>query len=192
MLRAEGRVELPHHSILFASDSKAEFDALFARTGAFPEESTVYVCHPAATDPTMAPTGGGASRLYAMIYAPPLAPGASLEPELLARLRAQCLARVVSQWPALRGRLEVIGDCTPEDFQRQGAPGGSIYGFLPHGLFGPFRRPRIRGPMPGLFFAGGGTHPGGGVPLAMLSGTFAAQLAHRDLVGTRRAAPRAA
>ena len=67
------------------------------------------------------------------------------------------------------------------DLAAQGAPGGSIYGFLPHGKFGPFRRPRIRGGTPGLFFAGGGTHPGGGVPLVMLSGRFAAELASQHL-----------
>ena len=44
-----------------------------------------------------------------------------------------------------------------------------------------FRRPRIRGGTPGLFFAGGGTHPGGGVPLVMLSGRFAAEMASEHL-----------
>jgi 1-hydroxycarotenoid 3,4-desaturase len=77
--------------------------------------------------------------------------------------------------------MRVVGQRTPVDLAALGAPGGSIYGFLPHGKFGPFRRPRIRGGTPGLFFAGGGTHPGGGVPLVMLSGRFAAEMASAHL-----------
>ena len=76
-----------------------------------------------------------------------------------------------------------LKDWHPVDLAAQGAPGGSIYGFLPHGKFGPFRRPRIRGESPGLFYAGGGTHPGGGVPLVMLSGRFAAEMASEHLRG---------
>ena len=78
-------------------------------------------------------------------------------------------------------RLEVLAERTPADLARQGAPGGSIYGFLPHGRFGPFRRPKLRGDSPGLFFTGGGTHPGGGVPLVMLSGRFSARLVREHL-----------
>jgi phytoene dehydrogenase-like protein len=39
----------------------------------------------------------------------------------------------------------------------------------------------MRGAMPGVFFAGGGTHPGGGVPLVMLSGRWAAAMALEHL-----------
>jgi phytoene dehydrogenase-like protein len=77
--------------------------------------------------------------------------------------------------------MRVVAQRSPVDLAALGAPGGSIYGFLPHGRFGPFRRPRIRGGTPGLFFAGGGTHPGGGVPLVMLSGQFAARMASAHL-----------
>jgi phytoene dehydrogenase-like protein len=38
-----------------------------------------------------------------------------------------------------------------------------------------------------VFFAGGGTHPGGGVPLVMLSGRFAAELALTELTGAKEA-----
>jgi phytoene dehydrogenase-like protein len=89
--------------------------------------------------------------------------------------------KLYQHFPELKGRTRVIGQRTPVDLAAQGAPGGSIYGFLPHGRFGPFRRPRIKGRTPGLFFAGGGTHPGGGVPLVMLSGRFAAELAAAHL-----------
>jgi phytoene dehydrogenase-like protein len=97
------------------------------------------------------------------------------------RVKAQMFDKLLAHYPELRGRMRGVGQRTPVDLAALGAPGGSIYGFLPHGKFGPFRRPRIRGCTPGLFFAGGGTHPGGGVPLVMLSGRFAAEMASAHL-----------
>jgi phytoene dehydrogenase-like protein len=167
------RLDLAHHTVTFARDYRAEFEALFG--GRVADDVTFYVCHPAATDATMAP--GGRSGLFVMVNAPAL--DGSLDwGEAAPRLRERCLAHVRS----LGAReVRVIGERTPVDLAQAGAPRGSIYGFLPHGRFGPFRRPRIRSRTPGLFFSGGGTHPGGGVPLVMLSGRFAAELAGRHL-----------
>lgn len=169
------RVDLPHHTVTFAPSYPAEFAALFR--GRVATDVTFYVCHPVASDATMAPQGK--SGLFVMVNAPPLGEETDWE-ALAARLRKQCLAHVKH----LGARnVQVLGERTPVDFARSGAPRGSIYGFLPHGRFGPFRRPRMRSKTPGLFFSGGGTHPGGGVPLVMLSGHFAAVLASRHLEG---------
>ncbi len=181
-LEASARLSLPHHCVLFSGDYAGEFAELFSARA--PSDPTVYVCHPAATDATMAPPGK--SGLFVMANAPAVPPGASsreratLEAELAA-LPERMLSRLFLAFPLLKGQVHVVGARTPADLERLGAPGGSIYGFLPHGRFGPFRRPRMRGRTPGVFFAGGGTHPGGGVPLVMLSGRFAAQLALRHL-----------
>ena len=95
---------------------------------------------------------------------------------------AWCLGRLREEFSELRAaRLDVVAQRTPRDFAARGAPGGSLYGFLPHGVFGPFRRPRQRSTERGIYFAGGGTHPGGGVPLVMRSGEFAARLVTTDL-----------
>ncbi|MBS1149855.1 MAG: crtD, partial [Myxococcaceae bacterium] len=166
-------------------DYRVEFDALFR--GQVPAEPTLYVCHPVASDPTMAPAGH--SGVFLMVNAPALAGGLGPEAEQewierASRLRAFCLAGLRQLCPEVAGAsVRVLGERTPVDLARRGAPGGSIYGFVPHGRLGPFRRPKMRGQVPGLFFSGGGTHPGGGVPLVMLSGHFAAQLAanHLDL-----------
>ncbi|HZH04656.1 MAG TPA: phytoene desaturase, partial [Myxococcaceae bacterium] len=155
-------------------------------------DTTLYLCHPAATDTTVAPAGK--SGLFAMVNAPPLPAAGTPEgvkaraawAEHAAALREECIRRVVELAPELRGKLRVLGERTPLDLEALGAPGGSIYGFLPHGRFGPFKRPKLRGPTPGLFFAGGGTHPGGGVPLVMRSGQFAAAMA-LDFLGRRAA-----
>lgn len=184
LLRASRRVALPHHLVLFSQDYRAEFAAL--DRGRLAEDPTVYVCHPSATDPTMSPEGQ--SGLFVMVNAPALGRGRDDGEDWATRtadVRAQALERLQARCPELRGvELEVLGERTPLDLAALGAPRGSIYGFLPSGRLGPFRRPRIRGPVPGLFYAGGGTHPGGGVPMVMMSGRFAAELATRHLEGT--------
>lgn len=183
---APRRLRLPHHLIVFSKDSRREFAQLFS--GQVPSEPTLYVCHPAATDATMAPAGR--SGLFVMVNVPAFTDRAQAEatwsPAARAQLQQRCLATLQEHFPELREvALDVFADRTPLDLAQRGAPGGSIYGFLPHGRFGPFRRPRLEGREPGVFFAGGGTHPGGGVPLVLLSGRFAAGLATRHLGGAR-------
>jgi 1-hydroxycarotenoid 3,4-desaturase len=177
------RLTLPHHLIVFSSDYRREFDELFS--GQVPSEPTLYVCHPAGTDETMAPPGR--SGLFVMVNVPAFTDRAAAErdwPGHAARLQAFALERLRAQFSEVReAPLRVVGERTPLDLANRGAPGGSIYGFLPHGRFGPFRRPMLEGKQRGLYFAGGGTHPGGGVPLVMLSGRFAAGLARRHLEG---------
>lgn len=174
LLEAGQRLSLPHHTVLFGGDDAEEFSALFS--GRLPADPTVYVCHPAATDPSMAREGK--SGLYLMVNAPALPRSGAPDWDVQARrLRDFVLTRLEARCPQVRGAsFTVLGERTPADFARLGAPGGSLYGFLPHGRLGPFRRPRLRGRTPGLFYAGGGTHPGGGVPLVLLSGRFAAAM----------------
>jgi phytoene dehydrogenase-like protein len=130
----------------------------------------------------MAPEGK--SGLFVMVNAPALplsgpAPDWAAQAQHLRDLSLRALDRAFPELSNVSFR--VVGTRTPEDFARLGAPGGSLYGFLPSGQLGAFRRPRQRGPTPGLFYAGGGTHPGGGVPLVLLSGHFAAGLAAAHL-----------
>ena len=59
--------------------------------------------------------------------------------------------------------------------------GGALYGPAVHGSTATFRRPGSRTALPGLYLAGGGTHPGAGVPMAALSGSLAASSVTQDL-----------
>jgi phytoene desaturase len=181
MFQAARRLSLPHHTIVFSADYQKEFAEL--SRGRVADELTIHLCHPAATDPAMAPAG--TSGLYAMVNVPAMPQGEEARwPEHARRLERFIRERVRALVPELGDvTLTTVAERTPVDLAKKGAPRGSIYGFLPHGRFGPFRRPAIRGGVPGLFFAGGGTHPGGGVPLVMLSGRFAAGLTAAHLGG---------
>ncbi|MFN4099270.1 MAG: methoxyneurosporene dehydrogenase, partial [Pararhodobacter sp.] len=63
----------------------------------------------------------------------------------------------------------------PQDFARL-FPGsaGALYGLSPHGMLATFRRPTARTRIRGLYLAGGGVHPGPGVPMATRAGRPAA------------------
>ncbi|GIV81788.1 MAG: hypothetical protein KatS3mg051_1142 [Anaerolineae bacterium] len=81
-------------------------------------------------------------------------------------------------------RPEVVTEqmLTPLDLQRlTGARRGALYGLSSNSPWTAFRRPHNRAPdVRGLYFAGGTTHPGGGVPMVMLSGRLAARLVLAD------------
>jgi 1-hydroxycarotenoid 3,4-desaturase len=81
---------------------------------------------------------------------------------------------------------------TPSEFEALfPATGGALYGRAPHGAMGSFRRPGARSRMPGLYLAGGSTHPGAGVPMAALSGRQAASAVLADLASTAAYRPAA-
>jgi phytoene dehydrogenase-like protein len=61
-----------------------------------------------------------------------------------------------------------------------GAWRGALYGASANNKFSVFRRPHNRSPIRNLYLAGGTTHPGGGVPMVMLSGKVAAELLAQD------------
>ena len=76
---------------------------------------------------------------------------------------------------------------TPTDFNRLfPATGGALYGQASHGWMASFSRPGARSTMPGLYLAGGSTHPGPGVPMAALSGRFAAAAVLADRASASR------
>jgi 1-hydroxycarotenoid 3,4-desaturase len=76
---------------------------------------------------------------------------------------------------------------TPRDFARMfPGTGGALYGQASHGWQASFRRPGSRSRVPGLYLAGGSTHPGPGVPMAALSGRLAAMSLIEDLASTAR------
>ena len=71
---------------------------------------------------------------------------------------------------------EAMTVTTPADFHRAfPGTGGALYGRASHGWMASFQRAAARSRIPGLYFAGGSTHPGAGLPMAALSGRLAAQ-----------------
>ncbi len=177
LLGVEGTYpELAHHNSFLAADLDAEFDDIFDRQ--LPaSDPTIGVACQSVTDPTRAPVG--CSNLFVMTNPPAISDttpydwetqATSYREVVLTKLEAMGLTD-------LRRRIWVEQMWTPLDLQaRYGAHRGAIYGLSSNGARQAFLRPPNVSPdVPGLFFVGGSTHPGGGVPLCALSGTNVAR-----------------
>ena len=166
--------QLAHHNSFLAADGEAEFSAIFdTQTPA--EDPTVGVACQSVSDPTKAPPG--CSNLFVMTNPPALSAHFDWRTEapyyrdlVLAKLERMGLAD-------LRRRIMVEQMWTPLDLEsRYHAYRGAIYGLSSNGWHQGFLRPpQVSADVPGLYFVGGSTHPGGGVPLCALSGTNAAR-----------------
>jgi len=82
----------------------------------------------------------------------------------------------------LREKIKLFKIITPEDMMNMyGSEFGSIYGLSSNSLMTMFRRPKNRSDYyENLFFTGGNTHPGGGVPLCFLSGKIVSEMIYSD------------
>lgn len=180
---------LARHNVLFSNDYRAEFDALHA--GRLADAPTVYLCAQDRGD-----AGGaqpGPERIQIIVNAPATGDGAPLTFQEIERCRRQMLDGVSRAGLSLDlGTQAVL--TTPHDFARLcPSTGGALYGPASHGWAASFRRQGSRTSIPGLYCAGGSTHPGAGVPMAALSGRLAAECLAQDRVSTswwhRRAMP---
>lgn len=164
--------DLLHHNVFFGSDPARDFGAI-AR-GQMADDPTLYIC---AQDRSYVPPMAGALERFEIIMnASPHLPHTPHLPQEA----ALCQARVFTQLsrfgvtfapqPMPQGALT-----TPQGFARLfPASQGAIYGRSPQSLLAPMLRPRAQTRLPGLYLAGGGAHPGAGVPMAALSGLHAA------------------
>jgi 1-hydroxycarotenoid 3,4-desaturase len=166
-------LDLLHHNIFFTADPAAEFAPIGA--GRMPESPTL---HLNAQDRELGPTPQ-TERFQIILNAPA---NAHLHPDE----DRSCHDRT---FPALaRMGLTFSPPPGPEALTRPKdlaarfpASLGAIYGASPEGALAAFRRPVARTALPGLYLAGGGVHPGAGVPMALLSGRQAALQALQDL-----------
>lgn len=176
LLGVEGETPLlAHHTISFSADYPAEFAAI-AR-GQPPQDPTLYLSLSCRTDPCHAPEGS--ENWFVMTNAPALRPTDNWSAKGPAY--AEYLLHVLAQRGLdVRERLRLRVHRTPQDLERLGYR-GSIYGSAPHGLLAALRPRQTLPGVRNLVLAGGTVHPGGGVPLALLSGKQAARLALRQL-----------
>jgi phytoene desaturase len=170
--------DLAHHNIFFAKEYRREFDDIF-RAGHPPTDPTVYVAISSKTDPDHAPPG--CENWFVLVNAP--AADGRYDWQTHARsYRDHVLATLVRFGYDIRSAIVSEQILTPIDLaQRTGAWRGALYGISSNQPLNAFRRPHNRSPhVHGLYFCGGTTHPGGGVPLVTLSGMLAADLLHAD------------
>lgn len=167
--------KLLHHNFFFSADPAKEFQDIFV-SGIPSEDPTVYIGISSKSDPSQAPAGK--ENLFVLTHVPPLKPGESWEPikDRYRKLVLDKLARMGLE--DLQSHIEFEYIFIPDDLkQLYGANGGSIYGVVTdRKLNGGFKIPSKSTLVDNLYFVGGSTHPGGGVPMVTLSGQLTADL----------------
>jgi len=170
---------LAHHNIFFSPDYRREFDDIFVREIP-PQAPTVYVAITAKADPQDAPPDH--ENWFVLVNAPALSHAYDWKAQKTA-YRETVLQTLADFGHNLTGRIVSEQMFTPHEIEAQsGARGGALYGVSSNERFAAFLRPHNRDrKIRGLYFAGGTTHPGGGVPMVTLSGGVAAKFCLQDL-----------
>jgi 1-hydroxycarotenoid 3,4-desaturase len=180
VIRAKPRAARTAHAALFPERYLEEFADIFDR-GQPPTEPTIYLCDQARAHGR---TGweDGTTPLFAMVNAPPLREGQEVASAATwERVRAVALRRLTAA-QLIGPEDQVVWERTPAQLARR-FPGsnGSIYGLASNSPWSAFSRPANRfARLPGLYLATGSAHPGGGVPMCLLSGMLAARACLQD------------
>ncbi|MBL3563199.1 phytoene desaturase family protein, partial [Rhodovulum sulfidophilum] len=163
--------EMVHHNVFFCDDPHTEFDPI-AR-GAMPEDPTLYIC---AQDRGTGRSPEGLERFEIIMNGPPVDDGTDPTDEEQETCRTRTFQTLARFGLTFDPRPGVQALTTPRQFAKLfPASDGSLYGRSPHGLTAALKRPTARTKVAGLYLAGGGTHPGAGIPMATLSGRHAAE-----------------
>ncbi|HEY0405339.1 MAG TPA: phytoene desaturase family protein [Pyrinomonadaceae bacterium] len=171
--------QLAHHNIFFSRDYPAEFRAIFDQRRPA-SDPTIYVCAPSRTDASLAPVGH--ENLFVLVNAP--ANSQQTNWTIEARGYRDLIVRRLEEngLDGLSAAIDYEHVITPEDFESlYHAHRGAIYGISSNQRRNAFLRPPNKArDIEALYFAGGATHPGGGIPLVLLSGKMAAELLLRQ------------
>ncbi|MDZ7707591.1 MAG: phytoene desaturase family protein [Trueperaceae bacterium] len=173
LMAVEGRhQDVLHHTLSMPADYAAEFQAI--RHGRAPADPALYLSLSCRSEPEDAPPG--AENWFVMANAPALdGDGAGIDEEAYARRVEALLVRRGWLREGEGRTLAVLGPRHLAELASRGA----IYGAAPHSLAATLRPPqRLRG-VRDTVLAGGTVHPGGGIPLAVLSGRRAARTVAR-------------
>ena len=168
--------QLAHHNSFLAADLDAEFVDIFDghRPAADP---TIGIACQTVTDSSKAPPG--CSNLFVMTNPPALENASSFDWHTQSEEYREIVLTKLERMGLknLRENILVEQMWTPLDLQaRYGAHRGAIYGLSSNGWRQAFLRPpQVSPDVKGLYFVGGSTHPGGGLPLCALSGTNVAR-----------------
>ena len=166
--------KLAHHNIFFSDDYPAEFRQIFA-AHELPEQPTIYVAISARSQVSDAPQGG--ENWFVLVNAP-------ADKDLDIHGYDQVVLQRLRQFgvDVKTQDIAVQRSFGPGNFwQRDQAFQGALYGWASHGLAGAVRRPAMRHHKHrNIFFVGGSTHPGGGIPLVLRSGKLGAGLVEKN------------
>jgi phytoene desaturase len=158
------RPDIQHHTVCFGARYRELISEIF--TGAeLPEDFSLYLHNPCATDPSLAPEGAGS--FYVLSPVPHLG-NADIDWDVEGpRYRDRILDYLEEHYiPGLKDDLVTSRIFTPVDFRDElNAHVGSAFSLDPVLTQSAWFRPHNRDDViPNLYIVGAGTHPGAGVP----------------------------
>lgn len=175
--------QLEHHNLMFVEKWRENFGAIF-KTKTWPDQPSLYVCKPSATDKSVAPKGS--ENVFVLV---PLPAGTYPESDTVQTYADKCLDLITDHCgiPDLKSRIthrELFG---PKDFASelnawQGTALGAAHILKQSAFYRPGNRSRK---LSNLFYVGGDAQPGIGVPMCLIS----AELTYKHLSGDRSAGP---
>ncbi|MCS6987697.1 MAG: phytoene desaturase [Sphingomonadaceae bacterium] len=174
--------EIRHHTIVFGPRYRELLRDIYDH-GILARDFSLYLHHPTATDPALAPEG--CSTFYVLSPVPHLGKFAADWGELGPRYADRILAYLDERGivPGLRENLVVRRLFTPADFREElKAHLGSAFSLEPVLWQSAYFRTHNRDDaIRNLFFVGAGTHPGAGIPGVVGSAKATAKLMLAEL-----------
>jgi phytoene dehydrogenase-like protein len=166
--------QLNLHNIFFSKNYQAEFASIFS-SHTVADDSTVYVNISSKDELADAPDG--CENWFVMVNAPANV-GQDWD-EIIQRTRKNILSKLSKQ---LETNLEDFIECEsildPRSIEaKTQSAQGALYGSASNNRYAAFlRHPNFSSQIKNLYFCGGSVHPGGGIPLCLLSAKITAAL----------------
>jgi phytoene desaturase len=163
--------QLEHHTLLFTKKWEKGFKAIFGKETSVPSPASLYVCKPSGVDPSVAPSGS--ENLFVLVPIPADPTIGHGGDERLEKL-ADAVIEQIADWTGvadLASRVTVRRTVGPGDFADDlNAWRGTALGpahTLKQSAF--FRPGNMSKKVKGLYYVGGSTIPGIGLPMCLIS-----------------------
>jgi phytoene desaturase len=166
--------ELDLHNIFFSTDYRAEFDSLFNQQQ-LSDDPTIYLNITSKHKPDDAPLG--CENWFILLNAPN---NTGQDWEVIITRARQNVIRKLSQVLGvdIEPLIETEAVLDPRTIEsRTSSSQGALYGNSSNNRFAAFlRHANFSHEFSNLYFVGGSVHPGGGIPLCMLSAKIATEM----------------
>ncbi|MCA0153291.1 1-hydroxycarotenoid 3,4-desaturase CrtD [Winogradskyella vincentii] len=166
--------ELDLHNIFFSEDYKSEFDFIFNKKDVC-DDPTVYINITSKEEKNDAPKG--CENWFVMINVPSNT-GQNWD-EIIEISRANIISKISRLLKVdVKELIEFESILDPRKIESNTQSyQGALYGAASNNKFAAFlRHPNFKRSIQNLYFCGGSVHPGGGIPLCLLSGKIVSDL----------------
>lgn len=170
--------QLDLHNIFFSEDYKTEFDYIFNKKDVH-NDPTVYINITSKDEPSDAPKD--CENWFTMVNVPSNT-GQNWD-EIIKRTRQNIitkLSKLLKEDISKLINFESVLDPRGIEYNTQSYQ-GALYGASSNNKYAAFlRHPNFKSSIKNLYFCGGSVHPGGGIPLCLLSGKIVANLIEKS------------